>query len=149
MTGLPEWPACMRLAEMSSYESAACARQEDAKATTVLCVDDEQTALQPVLESEGYKVRVAKSGSQGIAIFNSEAIDAVVLDYWMSDMSGLEVARQIRKLNRTVPIIILSAYIELLDESLGLVDAWIRKGQQNPKYLLARLADLLNTPSQA
>src|SRR5260370_23477305 len=112
----------MSLSWMSAYESAAPAMQKEDKAITVLCVDDEQTALQSVLETEGYRVLVAKSGSQGIEIFNSEAVNAVVLDYWMTDMSGLQVARQIRKLNRAVPIIILSAYIELLDESLGLVD---------------------------
>ena len=134
---------------MSSYESSAPTMQKEAKPITVLCVDDEQTALQSVLESEGYRVLVAKSGSQGIQIFNSEAINAVVLDYWMTDMSGLQVARQIRQLNRSVPIIILSAYIELLDESLGLVDVWIRKGEQTPQYLLDRLAQLLNAHSEA
>jgi CheY-like chemotaxis protein len=121
--------------------------QKEAKAITVLCIDDEQTTLKSVLESHGYTVLVAKSGSQGVKIFTSEAVDAVVLDYWMTDMSGLEVARQIRKFNRTVPIIMLSAYIELLDESVGLVDVWIRKGERNPKYLVGRLAELLNSPS--
>jgi CheY-like chemotaxis protein len=128
---------------MYPYQSAALVMQKEPKAITVLCVDDEQTALQSVLESEGYRVLTAKSGSQGVRIFNSEAVNAIILDYWMTDMSGLEVARQIRKFNRTVPIIMLSAYIELLDESLGLVDVWIRKGEQNPEYLLSRLADLL------
>jgi CheY-like chemotaxis protein len=128
---------------MSPQLSVAPAMEKEAKPITVLCVDDEQTAFQPILESEGYKVRMAKSGSQGIEIFNSEPIDAVILDYWMTDISGIEVAQQIRKRNRTIPIIMLSAYIELLDESLGLVDVWIRKGEQNPKYLLGRLAELL------
>jgi CheY-like chemotaxis protein len=132
---------------MPAYQSAAPTMRPEAKAITVLCVDDEQTALQSVLESEGYRVLVAKSGSQGIKLFNSEPVHAIVLDYWMTDMSGLQVARQIRKLNRSVPIIILSAYIELLDESLGLVDVWIRKGEQDPKYLLTRLAELLNPTS--
>jgi CheY-like chemotaxis protein len=130
---------------MPSYESSAPAMQKKTKPITVLCVDDEQTALQSVLESEGYRVLVAKTGSEGIKIFNSEAVNAVVLDYWMTDMSGLQVARQIRQLNRSIPIIILSAYIELLDESVGLVDLWIRKGEKTPKYLLSRLSQLLDT----
>jgi CheY-like chemotaxis protein len=134
---------------MGSFESAAPVMQKEAKAITVLCVDDEQTALQSVLESEGYKVLVARSGSQGIEIFNSEPVNAVVLDYWMNDMSGLQVARKIRQLNRSVPIIILSAYIELLDESVGLVDIWIRKGERTPKYILNRLSELLDLRSHA
>ena len=121
--------------------------QKEANAITVLCVDDEQTALQSVLESEGYKVLLAKSGSQGIKAFTSQAADAVVLDYWMNDMSGLQVTRQLRQLNRTVPIIILSSYIELLDESVGLVNVWIRKGEHHPKYLLSKLAQLLDKSS--
>ena len=100
-----------------------------------------------MLESEGYRVLLVKSGAQGINIFNSQAVDAVVLDYWMNDMSGLQVARQMRQLNRTVPIIILSAYIELLDESVGLVDVWIRKGEHHPNYLLEKLAGLVVSPS--
>jgi CheY-like chemotaxis protein len=119
--------------------------QPEAKAITVLCVDDEQTGLSPILQAAGYRVLVAKSGSEGMKLFSSEPVDAVVLDYWMNDMTGLEVARAIRRQNRSVPIIIHSAYIELLDESLGLVDVWIRKGEQNPKYLLGRLAQLLRS----
>jgi CheY-like chemotaxis protein len=80
-------------------------------------------------------------------MFASEPIDAAVLDYWMADMNGLNVAREIRKLNPKLPIIILSAYGELLDESLGLADVWIRKGEEDPQYLLSRLEQLLGTKS--
>ncbi len=132
---------------MCPYEATACVTQKEAKPITVLCIDDEPTALQSVLESEGYKVLLVRSGAQGINVFNSQPVDAVVLDYWMNDMSGLQVARQMRQLNRTVPIIILSAYIELLDESVGLVDVWIRKGEHHPKYLLERLAGLVVSSS--
>lgn len=115
---------------------------------TVLCVDDEQTALQlrqGLLESAGYKVLAAKSGKLGINTFKSERVNAVILDYWMADMNGMQVAREIRKLNPAIPIIILSAYGELLDESLGIADLWIRKGEEDPQYLLARLEELLNS----
>ena len=120
------------------------------RASTILCIDDEQTALQlrqGVLESAGYKVLIAATGLRGLQLFRSEPIDAVVLDYWMADMNGLQVARTIRKLNPTVPIIILSAYDELLDESLGIANLWIRKGQIGPQFLLDSLRDLLGTPN--
>jgi CheY-like chemotaxis protein len=118
------------------------------KTATVLCIDDEQTALQlrqTVLESAGYKVLTAKSGVLGIQTFKSEPVQAVILDYWMADMNGMQVAREIRKLNPAIPIIILSAYGELLDESLGIADIWIRKGEEDPQYLLQRLEELLKT----
>ena len=116
----------------------------------ILCIDDEQTALQlrqTVLESVGYKVLTAKSGALGIKIFKSAPVHAVVLDYWMADMNGMQVARELRKLNPAIPIIILSAYGELLDESLGIADLWIRKGEEDPQYLLARLHELLQSKS--
>ena len=118
----------------------ATAMERDA--ATILCIDDEQTALQlrqTLLESVGYKVLTAKSGALGIQMFKSAPVHAVVLDYWMADMNGMQVAREIRKLNPSIPIIILSAYGELLDESLGIADLWIRKGEEDPQYLLARL----------
>ena len=114
----------------------------------LLCLDDEQTALelrQALQKSAGYKVLAAKCGAEGIRTFQSQRVDAVVLDYWMSEMNGMQVAREIRKLNPSIPIIILSAYGELLDESLGIADLWIRKGEEDPQFLLARLEELLKT----
>jgi CheY-like chemotaxis protein len=122
----------------------------DKKAATVLCIDDEQNALQlrqSVLESAGYNVLTAKSGALGIKVFKAEPVQAVVLDYWMADMNGMQVAREIRKLNPHIPIIILSAYGELLDESLGIADLWIRKGEEEPQFLLTRLEQLLKSRS--
>ena len=116
------------------------------KTATVLCIDDERTGLQVrqgLLESAGYRVVAAKSGAEGIQAFRSEPIHAVVLDYWMADMNGMQVAREIRKLDPGVPIVILSAYDELLDESLGVADIWIRKGEEDPRYLMTRLEQLL------
>ena len=119
------------------------------KRATILCVDYEQTALQlrrSLLESAGYDVLIAKSGAQAVKAFQSQHIDAAILDYWMADMNGLSVAREIRKINPNLPIIILSAYGELLDESLGLADIWIRKGEEDPQYLLNQLDELLKAP---
>ena len=64
--------------------------QMESKAATILCIDDEQTALQlrqNLLESAGYRVFGAKSGALGLKAFKSELIDAVILDYWMADMN--------------------------------------------------------------
>ena len=127
----------------------ATAMGKKAATNTILCIDDEQSALQlrqALLQSAGYKVLAAKSGKAGIQAFKSEPVDAVVLDYWMADMNGMQVAREIRKLNTTIPIIILSAYGELLDESLGIADLWIRKGEEDPQFLLNRLDELLKDP---
>ena len=117
---------------------------------TILCVDDEEPGLEVrriLLESAGYRVVTARSGREGIRLFNSENIDAVVLDYWMAGMNGIAVARQIKHSNPAMPIIMLSAYGTILDEALGVADVWIRKGEEDPQYLLARLKDLLESRS--
>lgn len=115
---------------------------------TILCIDDEepQSALRKmVLEAAGYRVLTALSGREGIRLFQLEPIDAVILDYWMADMKGLAVAKELKRANRNIPIIILSAYTPLLDEAVGLADLWVRKGEEDPDYLLGKLKQLLAT----
>jgi CheY-like chemotaxis protein len=118
---------------------------------TILCVDDEEPGLEMrriLLESAGYRVVTARSGREGIRIFNSEKIDAVILDYWMAGMNGIAVARQLKHSNPAMPIIMLSAYGTILDEALGVADVWIRKGEEDPQYLLARLKEMIESRSQ-
>lgn len=112
---------------------------------TILCIDDERVPLElrcHLLKQAGYRVVVAGSGKEGIQLFSTERIDLVVLDYWMDAMDGLEVAAQIKRMNRKIPIIMLSGYRELLDEGLGLVDRWLLKGQSEPEDLLTTIKEL-------
>lgn len=116
-------------------------------ARTVLCIDDEEPAARLrklVLESAGYNVLTALSGKAGVQAFKSHAVDVVVLDYWMADMNGLAVAKEVKRLNRDTPVIMLSAYTPLLDEAIGLADEWIRKGEEGPDYLLEKIEKLLS-----
>lgn len=119
----------------------------DPKRPTILCIDDEEPGLQVrrlLLESAGYNVVCARSGAEGIKAFQSQPADAVVLDYWMSGMNGIAVARELKRLSPNTPIMILSAYGTLLDETLGLADIWLRKGEEEPQYILTKLQELLD-----
>ncbi len=121
---------------------------------TILCIDDEKTALfirKLLFESAGYHVLTAASGKEGVQVFSSKPVDLVVLDYWMPGMNGLNAAREIKRLNAKVPVIILSAFNTILDEAVGTVDRWIRKGEENPENLLAIVKGLLERghPSEA
>jgi CheY-like chemotaxis protein len=116
------------------------------KPSTILCIDDEEPGLKVrriLLETAGHRVLTALSGREGIEIFQSENVDAVILDYWMAGMNGVATARELKRLKRSIPIIILSAYGTLLDETLGVADVWIRKGEEDPQYLLGALEALL------
>jgi DNA-binding response OmpR family regulator len=62
-----------------------------------------------MLEAAGYRVLYARSGKEGLELLHSERVDTVLLDYWMPDQKGLEVARAIRRLKPQLPIIVLSA----------------------------------------
>lgn len=50
----------------------------------------------------------------------------------MSDLNGVAVAREMKKLNFNTPIIILSAYQSLPGEVIGIADAWLRKAEIEP-----------------
>lgn len=117
----------------------------------ILCIDDEEPALvlrRVLLENAGYRVFTALTGKQGIEIFRYQPIDVVILDYWMADMDGLDVAVQLKTLSPKTPIIMLSGYTSILDESLGKVDLWLRKGEGNPEQLLLAVMQALNSRQQ-
>lgn len=117
----------------------------DSGGKVVLCVDDEALGLSVrklVLESQGYRVFTAENGPDGLKIFSGEELNLVVLDYKMPGMSGDAIARAMRRLKPSVPILLLSAYVDLPRETLALVDRYITKGE-GPLVLLHAVADLL------
>ncbi len=112
----------------------------------ILCVDDETTGLtvrKMLLEMAGYSVLTAADGSEGIRLFSQSPVDAVVLDYAMPGLNGAEVALHMRQVKPTVPILMLSAYMDLPQEALQRVDRFLTKGQP-PTVLLHELERLLN-----
>jgi two-component system sensor histidine kinase UhpB len=115
-------------------------------AATILCIDDETAGLLPrrlLLESAGYRVIEARSGLEGIRLFQSEKVDAVILDYWMSGMKGTQVASELKRINPNVPIIVLSGMLDLPGEASGLVDEWMIKGSTRAEQLLDSINGLL------
>lgn len=111
----------------------------------LLCVDDETLGLtvrKLVLERHGYDVLTAAEPSEGLTIFHSNAIDAVVLDYFMPGMDGGQLAAEMKRAKPEVPIILLSAYITLPEAALASVDAFITKGG-SPEVLLGKIEELV------
>jgi CheY-like chemotaxis protein len=113
----------------------------------VLCVDDEATGLsirKMTLESQGYRVLTAENGPDSLSIFSAEPIDLVLLDYKMPGMNGDVVAERMKHLKPLVPILLLSAYVDLPRETLALVDSYLTKGE-GPVAMLKAISELFNT----
>jgi DNA-binding response OmpR family regulator len=112
-----------------------------------LAVDDEPKILEVLssyLESRGYTVFTAETGSEALATFEREAISLVLLDLMLPDISGEEICRRIRAKSR-VPIIMLTAKVEEADLLEGLrigADDYITK-PFSLKELAARAEALL------
>lgn len=89
---------------------------------TVLVVDDEQALrdfIRKNLEARGFNVPTAANGLEALAVFNTQALDLVILDVMMPHMDGLETTRRIRQ-HALTPIIILTALSEEKDKVAAL-----------------------------
>ncbi len=107
---------------------------------TLLCIDDNQSSLnicKIVLEDVGYKVSTASSAREGLEIFASHVIDAVIVDYQMPEMNGELVAAEMRRTKPQVPILMLSGWASLPESALQLVDEYVAKGDPVELMLLA------------
>ena len=82
---------------------------------SVLVVDDDPDVrgfIVASLEEHGYRVREASDGREGLAAFERETPDLVILDFIMPGMSGADVARQIRAKRPEQSILFVSGYSE-------------------------------------
>jgi CheY-like chemotaxis protein len=114
-------------------------------APTILCIDDEALGLEirkAVLERAGYHVLTAVDGPTGLSLFRGHSVDGVVLDYYMPEMDGGAVAEAMRRERPDVPIMLLSAYINLPVEVVQLADVTLLKGE-GPRELLDKLEIML------
>ena len=81
----------------------------------VLVIEDlqvAQKAAQVILSSLGCTVDVAADGKKAVALFKTHQYDLILMDLGLSEQDGIEVTREIRKLeknNRHVPIVALTA----------------------------------------
>jgi CheY-like chemotaxis protein len=113
---------------------------------TILCIDDRWNELmgrKMLLEEKGYKVLEATSGDEGLKLFFSHFVDAVVLDYQLPGMNGAVVAAKMKRIKSHVPIMLLSAYGPLPKSKLGSVDTFLYKSQA-PSILISTLQGLLD-----
>ncbi len=114
---------------------------------SVLVVEDELTLAQTIelyLRKEGYKTERAADGEKALAIWRAFKPDLVILDIGLPRIDGLEVLKRIRA-ESNVPVIMLTARAEEVDELLGLglgADDYIIK-PASARKLMARVKTVL------
>ena len=80
---------------------------------TILVVDDDRASLlmlRDLLSLSGFTVLIADEGRQGIEMFGNNSPDLVITDIRMPDVDGLELLREIRKLDSLTPVILVTGY---------------------------------------
>jgi len=91
----------------------------------VLVIEDEvdlATTLEYNLRSEGFEVRVANTGRQGLAAATTDPLpDVIVLDLMLPDLAGTEICRRLREQDRTrdIAVIMCTAKGEEIDRVVG------------------------------
>ena len=115
----------------------------------ILVVDDERAvreSLRRALELEGYEIELADDGIAALEALEANGEpDAMILDVLMPGLDGLEVARQLRRGGSRLPILMLTARVEVDDRVAGLdagADDYVTKPFALDE-LLARVRALL------
>lgn len=110
----------------------------------ILIVDDERVlreGLKATLAGEGHHVRTARDGEDALRKISERAPDLVLLDVMMPKMNGFRACEEIRKADRTVPVIFLTAKDSEADQVRGIglgADDYVSKAASDA-VLLARI----------
>lgn len=119
------------------------------KVRILLIEDEEDIASLIKLQAElvGYQLRVEVDGLNGLRAVERERPDLVILDLMLPGQSGLDICRKIKSNPelKNIPVMILSAKSEELDQILGLelgADDYVTK-PFSPKILFSRIKAIL------
>lgn len=113
----------------------------------ILVVDDEESILKIVdyaLTEAGFEVHTAVDGAGATFMFGEVSPDLVILDVMLPDVSGLDIAKDLRS-RSSVPIVMLSARGDEVDRILGLefgADDYVTK-PFSPRELVSRVKAIL------
>ena len=114
----------------------------------ILIVEDDRAivrGLETNLEFDGHAVRHVLRGDEAVARIADARPDLVILDVMLPGLSGFEVCRQIRRTDRQLPILLLTARSDDVDKVMGLdlgADDYLTKPFSLTE-LLARVRALL------
>jgi two-component system NtrC family response regulator len=90
---------------------------------SILLVDDEEsilTSIKSFLSRRGHTLLTATDGEEGIEIVRDNAIDLVLTDYRMPKKNGLEVLKEVKKINPNIDVVVITAFGNL-DDAVGIM----------------------------
>ena len=124
------------------------AQSQGSAGARILLVDDNRLgriARQAVLEESGHRITTAADGTEALEQFCQGKFDLLITDYRMPRMNGLELIRQVRELDSTLPVILISGYAEALGltEANTGADAVIPKSAHEVQHLVRSVNRLL------
>ena len=115
----------------------------------LLCIDDQLPLLQlrkAVLEKRGFSVLTATSARTALAMLANAGVAAVLLEYKSEGMDAEAVALHIKQRFPHEPIVLLSAYSELPERILWLVDEYVMRSEP-VEGLVQVIERVIGTPS--
>jgi PAS domain S-box-containing protein len=122
----------------------------DARVPKVLVIDDDRAAtdlIEVILGNEGYEVLKAYHGREGLELALREKPDVIILDLIMPEMSGLNVAYQLKQhhVTRSIPIIVLTS-MEIDEETQEQLSSYVaglmKKSSFTKKDLLKEIGNI-------
>jgi DNA-binding response OmpR family regulator len=108
---------------------------------TLLCIHRDPAQLS-LLQEHGFELLTATTGGDGLRLFTSRAVDAIVLEYHLGLLDGAVVASEIKRVRPTIPIVMLADHLELPNTALKSVDALVTKSD-GAHFLLATVHSVL------
>jgi len=123
----------------------------------VLIIDDDPglaNIFKDALQMAQYDVIVAENGTKGIEMATTSTPAAILLDYVLPDLNGVDVLKKLKEADTTknIPVVILSNFgqEDKIKESLydGATDFWL-KYQLGPQDLIDKVNNLLNESKTA
>jgi DNA-binding response OmpR family regulator len=119
----------------------------------IAIVDDEmkiRDMVKTFLQNEGFETLEAENGMDAVHMVEDQEVDLLLLDVMMPNKDGLQTLREIRMINKNIPVIMLTAKAEEIDKLLGLelgADDYITK-PFSIRELTARIRAVLRRSSK-
>jgi DNA-binding response OmpR family regulator len=116
----------------------------------ILIIDDDEVQLmlqRSLLAAEGYTVYTTADGPQGLTLFRTHRPDLVLLDIGLPTLSGIEVLREIRRVDDKAKVIVITGYASVESAVLALRTGaldYVRK-PYDVKALIKKISHVLSS----